>query len=293
MPIDTDDLFRTDETGHLLQALQADHTADAMDTGLEAERAAEEASESALWFPHSPFLLPLSGIYHRRRPDLPIFIGDQLRLDVDGALPQMAASGLRRSPLYRTVHWVANLTRVGINTWEGAIIYRDGDTSLLPHSTVRIQAWRFGLFSARRAAVTFSGPGLPSFTHVYYFTSAYYDRVEFEFDSTSDAHPQYQIDTAAHPTRPSDLPIENLDAEKVFRRAGFDVQISSGASTVPIADAGTDAVWSDTEMHDAMQAHWSRFSSSPFWGVWVFTAALHEDTSDYDGDDLGGIMFDS
>jgi hypothetical protein len=45
--------------------------------------------------------------------------------------------------------------------------------------------------------------------------------------------------------------------------------------------------WSDMEMHDSMQIHWSRFANKAQWALWVFYASLHES-----GTNLGGIMFD-
>jgi hypothetical protein len=246
--------------------------------------------------PTSPaLLLPWSGLYGRARPGQPLLAGDELRLDVDGGLPQMAASGIRRSALAQQLHWVAeNLTPVGANIWQGSIPHamKDGHHALLPHDTVRIRTWRTGLLGDQKAEVTFSGGGHRAITHVYDFRSRYFDRVEFEFDATADANPVYTIDTGAHPNRPANLPLEQLSIATVYRRAGFDARISGAPNIVPLTGAGIDAVWSDTEMHDAMQANWSRFANKPQWALWVFSAALHEDTVDYQGYDLGGIMFD-
>ncbi len=50
---------------------------------------------------------------------------------------------------------------------------------------------------------------------------------------------------------------------------------------------GADALWSDAEMHDAMQTYWSRFANVPQWSVWTFFASLSDQ-----GTGLGGIMFD-
>jgi len=233
-------------------------------------------------------LPPLSGVYVRPRPGQPLLGGDELRLDVDGSLPQMVASGVQRSSSGQQLHWVARLSRVGADSWQGGIFYKDGAASLLPHTTLRIRVSRSGALGNQEAEVTFDGTGAGALTHVYQFKDVYFDRVEFEFDATADAHPVYQIDTRDHPNRPSDLPLEPLTIEDVFRRTGFNVSISGGGSVVPIAGAGIDRVWSDTEMHDAMQVAWSRFADRPQWALWVFSAALHEE-----GGDLGGIMFDS
>ena len=54
-----------------------------------------------------------------------------------------------------------------------------------------------------------------------------------------------------------------------------------------IVGAAPGGTWSDMEMHDAMQVHWSRFANTAQWAMWVFFAALHES-----GTGLGGIMYD-
>ena len=86
------------------------------------------------------------------------------------------------------------------------------------------------------------------------------------------------------PNRPASLPCETLTIPKVFRRAGCLVTANAASSPVP---APPGATWSDMEMHDAMQIHWSRFANQAQWAMWVFYAALHES-----GTNLGGIMFD-
>jgi len=137
--------------------------------------------------------------------------------------------------------------------------------------------------------VAFVGSGRTPLTQDYEFRSAAFGQVEFEFDATADATPSYSIRTDAHPNRPADLPAEELSVAAAFRRAGFLVRVNeAGGNTIPIVGAGVDGVWSDTEMHDAMQAHWSRFADRAQWALWVFHARLHEE-----GTSLGGIMFDS
>jgi len=62
---------------------------------------------------------------------------------------------------------------------------------------------------------------------------------------------------------------------------------SGGDTIVPIAGAGAGAQWSDVEMHDATQVHWSRFANKAQWSPWTLLPSLHEQ-----GPSLGGIMFD-
>ena len=95
------------------------------------------------------------------------------------------------------------------------------------------------------------------------------------------------FDVGSHPNRPATITAETISIEDVYRRAGFRVTRSSGDSVVPLGGAGADALWSDAEMHDAMQTYWSRFANVPQWSVWTFFAALSDQ-----GPGLGGIMFD-
>lgn len=231
----------------------------------------------------------LSGLYTRDRPGAsPLALPDELRLDVDGDDPRMAASGLIRATSYRRVHWIAPLVAVGPGEWAGDIRFKDGSTEALPHTAVQLRLLRTGA-AAPRLEATFTGTGLTPLAHAYEHRSPFFNRVEFEFDATSDANPAYAIDLHAHPNRPADLPAGTLTVADAFRRAGFEVQVNdAGGSVVPISGAGVNGVWSDTEMHDAMQAYWSRFGNRAQWALWVFSAALHEE-----GRSLGGVMFDS
>lgn len=209
---------------------------------------------------------------------------ETLRLDVDGLYPQMAASGTWKQPqLY--IHWTAQLSQLGSAAWEGRIIYKDGDTAQFPYTLVNIELEDA---TQKTAKVVFSDGS--SFTHTsyYHWISPYFHPVQFEFDSEDGVTPVLAIDTHAHPNHPATLPSEQLSIETVFQRAGFDVSLSDETSPIPISEAGLDLRWSDAEMHDAMQRHWSQFSADPKWALWVFLASLHED-----GASLGGIMFDS
>jgi Metallo-peptidase family M12B Reprolysin-like len=230
----------------------------------------------------SPAVLPvLSGTYAEVMPNR-----GEFRLDVDGANPQMTASGDVVNGLTDRLHWVAKIAPIGeADEWQGDIWYRDGTDALVLQTSVHIIVDR--TVSQREAKVRFSGGGLPDVTRVYRRTSAFFHPVEFEFDAVEGTTALTAIDSCAHPNKPLDLPCERLTIETVFRRAGFDVSVTPSV-TVPLAAAGADRRWSNTEMHDAMQQYWSHFSSSAHWALWVLFASLHED-----GSSLGGIMFDS
>jgi hypothetical protein len=228
----------------------------------------------------------VSGLYSWRAPS-PSTRREQLRLDVDRHYPQMVASGTLIPDIFSWSHWIANLSVSGPSSWTGNIWYTDTSPGrTFPYTSVEIEVTNRRFPNRREATATFSGGGGTKRQRTFKFVGPHFRPVDFEFDFAEGEQPTLTIDTCAHPNRPATLPCENLSLETVYRRAGFKVTTSPGGN-VPLAGAGPDAVWSDIEMHDAMQTFWSRFVAEPRWAMWVFFASLHES-----GSSLGGIMFD-
>jgi len=217
---------------------------------------------------------------------LPILQGQELRLDVDGRYSQMTASGTVPASGGTRAHWIAKLRSTGSLKYAGDIWYRDAPAVPFLYTGVEITVTRQIFTGAHTAVAKFTGRGLPDKTVSLSIRSPYFHKVDFEYDYASGVTPVTQINTGAHPNRPATLPVENLSIETVFRRAGFDVSLSTGGS-VPPALSGPGGQWSDMEMHDAMQTYWSRFADVPQWAMWVFFAPQHEM-----GTSLGGVMFD-
>ncbi|HET9219530.1 MAG TPA: hypothetical protein VFR18_21280, partial [Terriglobia bacterium] len=213
-----------------------------------------------------------------------VFVNEDLRVDVDGHFPQMRASGRIAGLLVAEANWIANVAKTGTNTYEGPIWYKEGNVALIPYTKVKIQVSRTA-FGPTSATATFTGAG--SKVRVYKYKSRYFRQVNLEFDCAQGVTATLSYVTNSHPNRPAGLPAENLTIANVFRRMGFEVSISAGNNVIPIAAAGVDAKWSDSEMHDAMQVHWSKFINAPQWALWTLFASLHET-----GTSLGGIMFD-
>ena len=174
-----------------------------------------------------------------------------------------------------------------LNTWTGDIWYKDGNTTNFPYTKVNIEAERSWFPNQRKAKVTFSGGGASARILTYNYKSAYFHEVEFEYDFEEGIFPVTEIQTHEHPKRPATLPSEDLSIETVYQRTGFAVSKSGGDNAIVGPPPGPEARWSDNEMHDAMQIHWSRYADRPQSALWVLFASQHEQ-----GSSLGGIMFD-
>jgi len=220
--------------------------------------------------------------------------GNELRLDVDGNYPQMIASGTFNS-FVDSINWLADLTTVDSNTWEGAISFKHPETAQLPFVAVRISTSGTRRSGNLKVIVSFINSLGNETANEYKFRSPRFHDVEFEYDTVEGTSVINSIETHAHPNRPASLPSETLTIKDVYERSGFNVTVSTDPdNVVPLKMAasigelpGDRILWDETEMHDAMQTFWSRFESKSQWAMWVFFAGLHED-----GPELGGIMFD-
>ncbi|MEJ2120618.1 MAG: hypothetical protein P8Z76_07870 [Alphaproteobacteria bacterium] len=250
-----------------------------MKTGERLDQVITEIEDASL----GGITVPASGLYHWSKS---FEAKEELRLDVDGRYPQMVASGVITKK-FMTAYWVAALKLTGRNKYAGVIWYKFGQTLLIPYTKVVIVVTPGWKPFQRKAKVKFSGGGGSSLVREYLGASNSFHTVEFEYDTVQGATPVTSVDTHAHPNRPAGLPNESLTIDAVYQRAGFDVRRTGGDGSVPISLAGADQLWTNMEMHDAMQFYWSRFGHRAQWSMWVFTAALHAQ-----GKSLGGIMFD-
>ncbi len=218
---------------------------------------------------------------------------EELRLDVDGRYPQMTASGTLTASRVVGTHWIAKLTQAANDVYTGSIWYRDGNTALFPYTAVSIEAVRSAFPNQRRVTARFSGGSGAARTRDFAFASESYHPIELEYDAVEGTTAVTEFDTGTHPNRPASLPTERLGIDTVYRRAGFWATGTRGANVIPSA-AGADALWSDMEMHDAMQVHWSRFGDRAAWTVWTLFAHQHEPvpSQGITPQSLGGIMFD-
>jgi hypothetical protein len=219
----------------------------------------------------------------------PLFGTEELRVDVDGVMPTMTVSGTISRLFGGRLTWIARVTKHPVTgEWTGPINYRDGTISLRPQATVSVKLTGGPFLPlSRRATARFSGGPGPTVTLNYTFAEAAFRDVAFEYDTVSDATAVTSHNPSSHPNHPASAPNTTLTLESAYARVGIRVTKIGGDSLIPIGAAGANTTWSDQEMHDAMQAHWSRWADAPQWAVWVLFARLHDR-----GSSLGGIMFD-
>ncbi len=218
---------------------------------------------------------------------MPLFGTEELRVDVDGVKPTMTVSGtITRLFRLGRLTWIAHVTKdPATGAWHGPITYRDGNAALRPHSTVSVKLTGGPFLPInRKATVTFSGGATPALTLTYDFAKSAFREVAFEYDTVSDATAVTSHNPASHPNHSPAAPTSTLTLESAYGRLGITVTKTGGDSVIPVPP-GT--AWSDQEMHDAMQAHWSRWADAPQWALWVLFARLHDM-----GTGLGGIMYD-
>ena len=218
-------------------------------------------------------------------PITPLFGTEELRVDVDGVKPTMTVSGTITRLFGGRLTWIARVTKDSTGAWVGPISYRDGTTSLRPQANVSVRLTGGPFLPLNRKAIaTFSGGTGSTVTLNYNFSKAAFREVAFEYDTVSDATAVTAHNPASHPVHAPGAPSSTLSLESAYARLGIQVTKTGGDSSIGVPP-GT--AWSDMEMHDAMQAHWSRWADAPQWAVWVLFARLHDM-----GTGLGGIMFD-
>lgn len=228
----------------------------------------------------------------------------ELRLDVDGDFPQMAASGFFNDSSPK-IHWIAcplNKTQTANKIrWTGKIKVKFKEDHLEDKFTFKQDAsevFPYTKVSIRRknniVKVRFSGPGTDKIIREYKFKSRFFREVYFEYDAEQNTVLTLDYRTNSHPHRHDALPAELLTIDTVFERAGFHVIRTGRDTIVPSRQDDTNTSWSNAEMHDAMQNHFSRIKELPpnerdraQWALWTFFAGIHDK-----GSDLGGIMFD-
>ncbi|MDY7116852.1 hypothetical protein RAN53_10870 [Halomonas sp. SSL-5] len=120
--------------------------------------------------------------------------------------------------------------------------------------------------------------------------SSYFRDLMLEVDvcTSVNADPILPVhDTHSHSTRPADLPERDLDLVEAYREAGIDVTLASDRTIIDDSAASFNQ-WSPSELHDAMETHFSQMNSGwPKWHMWGLLCGQ------YDRSTVAGVMFDA
>ena len=215
----------------------------------------------------------------------------ELRIDLDGERPTRRVSGDFYRRTGGTVNhggsFLVNTPTIMVAATE-AIIEGEGVFSFQSASPkLRLTIPRVSPTAPRPSvsAQFMTSSGVPCATLTCHYESPFFRTVEFERDQVTDITPFDSYDTSRLPA-PGRARV--LTVAAAYAEAGIEFADSGGTNNVPIDLAGSDRIFSNSELHDAMTTHFSRWTNDPAWRVYILAATKHEL-----GDNLRGIMFDS
>ena len=215
----------------------------------------------------------------------------ELRVDVDSNRPMYRVSG----DFYRRIFGI--LSYYGSFTVDSFALFTVTSTTVTIQGTgsfsfgigttnVRVTIPRTNIFQSRAAAtvqfITTGSPLGPAYSCQ--FISTYFRTVRYEQDQQQGVTPFVSYNTGS---LPSGGPARTLAVVSSYAESGIEFQTVPATDIVPTAEAGTNLLWSDSELHASMVSHFSLWANIPQWCVWLIAAYAHEE-----GPGLYGIMFD-
>jgi len=121
-------------------------------------------------------------------------------------------------------------------------------------------------------------------------TSAFFRSIDLEIDRISGTELPRTFRTDSVATRPPDLPSLELDIARAYQRAGVDMRVTSDSEVFEAIEAGADLTWTEDELHNAMQHHFSEWRDEPQWKLYLLIATHFKLYPQYL---VTGIMYDS
>jgi hypothetical protein len=217
----------------------------------------------------------------------------ELRVDVDGYRPMKRVSGdfftasggttsyfgsfVVDAPTVTTTATTVTIEGMGRYTWTAGAPF------------VRVTIPRTILLQPPKPATVqfIKPPSTLGASYLCQFGSQYLRSVLLEQDSVAGAVPFVSYDTGSLP-QPAGSPARVLTVPRAYQEAGIDLQVGGAPNVIPVSTAGSDAAWSDAELHAAMVNHFSLFANVPQWRVWLLVATRYAGQSG-----VRGIMFDA
>ena len=256
-----------------------------------SEPTAEEETAAAVALPITP--VPLKPIYRTvsgRYRSCPRNWELEVRVDVDGSrsLRRLSGDYYRISGSTKTYYgsFVVDAPSISFSSSLVRITGTAYTTWPTYYNKIQITIARDNIFMPPAAAhaqwMTSTNRRGGAYTCL--FESRYFRSVRYEQDYVKGVTPFTSYDTGL---LPSGGHRRTLTVQRAYAEAGIEMQSTGGWNEVPISGAGTNARWSNSELHAAMVGQFSLWRDNPQWAVWLLAAHLH----DY-GTGLYGIMFD-
>lgn len=215
----------------------------------------------------------------------------ELRVDVDGPSPTMRISADYYAISGATMSYFGSMRvdapAVAISATHVVITGTGRYTWAAGAPRVKVTIPRVPFTSAPAAATMqhLLPSGSPGATYICKYAGPAFRAVVFEQDCQDTVPTPF---TTYHTgSLPSGGPARPLSVISAFAEAGVQLLTTGRNNIISTAEAGTNAAWSDAELHASMVRHFSRWRDVPQWAVWLFHAKLHDL-----GTGLYGIMFD-
>ncbi len=214
----------------------------------------------------------------------------ELRVDVDGYRPTKMVSGDFYYVSGATTSYFGSFKveapSISVSSSQVTIVGIADTTWSTPYRKVRVVIPRHNIFQPAANAYLqwYTLTDKKGADYVCLYDSPYYRTVQIEEDYETGVVPFVSYNTGA---LPSGGTARTLTVAKAYAEAGVEMQSSLNANAIPTSEADTNHQWSNAELHDAMEKHFSLWKNEPNWKVWLFHANAHE----Y-GSGLLGIMFD-
>lgn len=213
-----------------------------------------------------------------------------LRVDVDGSRPMLRVSGDYYQNPGATVSYfgsfVVDSPSLSVSSSHVTIRGKATTTWTTSYDHVRVIVPRNTVFMPPASASVewMTAAGQKGATYHCSFQSPYFRTVELEEDYEENVIPFASYDTGL---LPSGGPGRKLVIAEAYGEAGIEMRTIGAANVIPTAEAGADVKWDNSELHAAMEKHFSLWQDAAQWKVWLFHANKH-----VIGPGLLGIMFD-
>lgn len=237
-----------------------------------------------------PFPIIKNKVFGRYRGQLGNF-EVELRVDIDGNKALQKISGDYYAISGQTKSYfgsfIADSLVTSILNGVITIVGTTSTTWATSYNKLKIVIKQTGIFQPLAPAllqwyhITTNAPGA---MYVCNNFSRAYRTVRLEQDRTAGVVPFNAYNTGLLPS--GGVP-RMLSVNGAYTEAGVEMITSGISNVVPMSLAGTDAKWTNAELHNAMINHFSLYQNTPAWDVWLLHAYEH-----INGPGLYGIMFD-